>query len=62
MKTHGVEKLIYSSTCATYGEPETMPITESTPQVPYSICDMCFVLGICEGVQYFLNWVHLSMH
>ncbi|KAL0398177.1 UNVERIFIED_CONTAM: UDP-arabinose 4-epimerase 1 [Sesamum radiatum] len=26
--------LIYSSTCATYGEPEKMPITEETPQLP----------------------------
>ncbi|XP_024395007.1 probable UDP-arabinose 4-epimerase 2 isoform X2 [Physcomitrium patens] len=34
MKTYGVKKLIYSSTCATYGEPEMMPITETTPQVP----------------------------
>jgi UDP-glucose 4-epimerase len=33
MKKHGVKKLIYSSTCATYGEPEKMPITEETPQV-----------------------------
>ncbi|KAL0327954.1 UNVERIFIED_CONTAM: putative UDP-arabinose 4-epimerase 3 [Sesamum calycinum] len=34
MATHGVKTLIYSSTCATYGEPEKMPITETTPQVP----------------------------
>nr|POE57360.1 udp-arabinose 4-epimerase 1 [Quercus suber] len=34
MAAHGVKKLIYSSTCATYGEPEKMPITEVTPQVP----------------------------
>lgn len=34
MKDHGVKKLIYSSTCATYGEPEKMPITEETPQLP----------------------------
>lgn len=34
MKRHGVKKLIYSSTCATYGEPDAMPITEETPQVP----------------------------
>uniref|UniRef100_A0A1J3JFU7 UDP-arabinose 4-epimerase 1 n=1 Tax=Noccaea caerulescens TaxID=107243 RepID=A0A1J3JFU7_NOCCA len=34
MAAHGVKTLIYSSTCATYGEPETMPITEETPQVP----------------------------
>ncbi|KAL7102488.1 hypothetical protein ACP275_08G123200 [Erythranthe tilingii] len=34
MSAHGVKTLIYSSTCATYGEPEKMPITENTPQVP----------------------------
>ncbi|XP_009783845.1 UDP-arabinose 4-epimerase 1-like [Nicotiana tabacum] len=34
MATHGVSTLIYSSTCATYGEPEKMPITEGTPQLP----------------------------
>ncbi|KAE8734572.1 putative UDP-arabinose 4-epimerase 3 [Hibiscus syriacus] len=32
MAAHGVKTLIYSSTCATYGEPEKMPITEVTPQ------------------------------
>ena len=31
---HKVKKLIYSSTCATYGEPDKMPIVEVTPQVP----------------------------
>lgn len=34
MAAHGVKTLIYSSTCATYGEPTKMPITENTPQVP----------------------------
>ncbi|WOL17801.1 putative UDP-arabinose 4-epimerase 3 isoform X2 [Canna indica] len=34
MAVHGVKTLIYSSTCATYGEPEQMPITEKTPQFP----------------------------
>lgn len=34
MVAHGVQTLIYSSTCATYGEPEKMPITEETPQIP----------------------------
>jgi len=33
MAKYGVKKLIYSSTCATYGEPEKMPITEETDQV-----------------------------
>ena len=30
----GVKKLVFSSTCATYGEPENMPIREETPQRP----------------------------
>ena len=30
----GVSKFVVSSTCATYGEPETVPIAESTPQKP----------------------------
>ncbi|KAH7568488.1 hypothetical protein ACOSP7_011471 [Xanthoceras sorbifolium] len=34
MAANGVKTLIYSSTCATYGEPEKMPITEVTPQAP----------------------------
>ncbi|KAG2639826.1 hypothetical protein PVAP13_2KG051700 [Panicum virgatum] len=34
MATHNVKTLIYSSTCATYGEPDKMPITEETPQFP----------------------------
>lgn len=34
MAKHSVKTLIYSSTCATYGEPEKMPITEKTPQFP----------------------------
>lgn len=34
MKTAGVDRLVFSSTCATYGQPEKMPITEDTPQSP----------------------------
>ncbi|GMH31041.1 hypothetical protein Nepgr_032884 [Nepenthes gracilis] len=34
MAAHGVKTLIYSSTCATYGEPKKMPIVEETTQVP----------------------------
>ena len=30
----GVRRLVFSSTCATYGEPETMPITEQAAQQP----------------------------
>jgi UDP-glucose 4-epimerase len=34
MQACGVNKLVFSSTCATYGTPEKTPITESTPQQP----------------------------
>ena len=30
----GVEKIIFSSTCATYGQPDVMPMTEELPQRP----------------------------
>ena len=30
----GVKKFVFSSTCATYGPPEQVPITEETPQRP----------------------------
>ncbi|MGN0367074.1 MAG: UDP-glucose 4-epimerase GalE [Suilimivivens sp.] len=34
MKKYGCNKIIFSSTCATYGEPEQVPITEDMPQNP----------------------------
>jgi UDP-glucose-4-epimerase GalE len=34
MRRNGVLKLIFSSTCATYGEVEKLPILEDTPQSP----------------------------
>lgn len=34
MKKYGCNKIIFSSTCATYGEPEKAPITEEMPQNP----------------------------
>ena len=34
MRTHNCTKIIFSSTCATYGIPEEIPITEDTPQKP----------------------------
>ncbi len=33
-KAHEVKNFIFSSTCATYGEPETLPIVESNMQSP----------------------------
>jgi UDP-glucose 4-epimerase len=34
MRANGVNRIVFSSTCATYGQPTTLPITESTPQQP----------------------------
>ncbi|MCR5676266.1 MAG: UDP-glucose 4-epimerase GalE [Lachnospiraceae bacterium] len=34
MRRHGCKRIIFSSTCATYGEPERVPITEDMPQHP----------------------------
>lgn len=34
MASYGVKNLIYSSTCATYGNAEKLPITETTPTQP----------------------------
>jgi UDP-glucose 4-epimerase len=34
MLRHGVKKFVFSSTCATYGVPASLPIVEGMPQVP----------------------------
>ncbi len=34
MLDHGVKKLVFSSTCATYGNPQYMPLDEKHPQAP----------------------------
>lgn len=34
MRASGVEKIVFSSTCATYGIPEVVPITEAEKQAP----------------------------
>lgn len=34
MRDHGIAAIIFSSTCATYGNPVTLPITEDHPQNP----------------------------
>jgi UDP-arabinose 4-epimerase len=33
-RDHGIEQFIFSSTCATYGVPDLLPIIEETPQRP----------------------------
>lgn len=34
MRDRGIDKLIFSSSCATYGVPERVPMNEDTPQTP----------------------------
>lgn len=34
MLDKGIKKFVFSSTCATYGEPESLPIVETLPQAP----------------------------
>ncbi|MCU1533433.1 MAG: galE, partial [Arthrobacter sp.] len=34
MRRHGLTRIVLSSSCATYGIPETLPISEDTPQQP----------------------------
>ena len=34
MSKHGIRKLVFSSSCATYGMPPAVPITEEMPQTP----------------------------
>jgi UDP-glucose 4-epimerase len=49
MRTHGVRRLVFSSTAATYGEPATMPITEDTaprPTNPYGMTKLTIDMAI----------------
>jgi len=36
MRAKGCEQIVFSSTCATYGNPQFMPLTEEHPQLPIS--------------------------
>jgi len=58
MREAGVDKIIFSSTCATYGIPQLIPITEEHPQLPINpygrskhmveqmLKDFCFAYGM----------------
>jgi UDP-arabinose 4-epimerase len=48
MARGGVDKIVFSSSCATYGEPAVVPINESTKQNP--INPYGFTKMICEPV------------
>ena len=34
LRRHGIDRFVFSSTCATYGIPERVPVTEDLPQRP----------------------------
>lgn len=34
MVRNGIDKMVFSSTCATYGTPEALPILDTSPQIP----------------------------
>jgi UDP-glucose 4-epimerase len=36
MREHGVRRIVFSSTCATYGQPDVVPISEDEPTTPYN--------------------------
>jgi UDP-glucose 4-epimerase len=63
MRAADVKKIVFSSTCATYGQPEKLPMTEDTPQRPtnpYGESKLMFekMLRWC-GELYGMNWVAL---
>jgi len=59
----GVRRIIFSSTCATYGEPETVPITEATPANPinpYGDTKRVIELALrWYGAAYGIDWLAL---
>lgn len=66
MRAAGVWRIVFSSTTATYGQPEKMPISESTPQFPinpygftklvfeHALTDYAAAYGFgCAALRYF---------
>jgi UDP-glucose 4-epimerase len=51
MRVAGVHRIVFSSTTATYGAPEHVPITESTPQQPinpYGFCKLVIERALAD--------------
>ncbi|MFZ2960726.1 MAG: UDP-glucose 4-epimerase GalE [Candidatus Ozemobacteraceae bacterium] len=63
MRDHGVKHLVFSSTCATYGEPQTIPIPDDHPQHPinpYGTTKLVMERMMADfSVAYGLNWLAL---
>jgi UDP-arabinose 4-epimerase len=60
MHVTGVRRIVFSSTCAIYGVPEVVPITEDNPKAPSSpygesklaVEKMLHWEGVCRGLQW----------
>jgi UDP-arabinose 4-epimerase len=63
MMDTGVERIVFSSTCATYGLPESLPIGEDHPQLPVNPYgeSKLFVERVLRayGHAYGLRWINL---
>lgn len=59
-RRHGIQNFVFSSTCATYGPPERLPITEDTPQQPihpYGSSKLMIERMLADfGAAYGLRW------
>ena len=60
MQALGVRRIVFSSTCAVYGQPEIVPITEDNPKAPANpygesklmVERMLHWQGVCRGLQW----------
>lgn len=63
MRDAGVDKIVFSSTCATYGTPASVPICETAPQLPvnpYGETKLAIERALhWYGQAYQLRWVSL---
>jgi len=63
MRRKGVERIVFSSTCATYGTPDKLPISESTTQSPinpYGFSKLVIEQALADYERaYGLKWVAL---
>ncbi|MCX8998143.1 UDP-glucose 4-epimerase GalE [Rhizobiaceae bacterium BDR2-2] len=61
MRRNGVDTIVFSSTCATYGEVETLPVSEDMPQAPvnpYGFSKLVVEHALRDyGRAYGLKWV-----
>lgn len=59
----GVKKIVFSSSCATYGVPERVPIDETHPQNPINVYGLTKLLieKILDGYAYTKNWSYIAL-